>query len=271
MHKFTHGLATITALAALLMLAPGAALAQEDADAVTEESNKGEEIFDKVIEALGGDAYLNLPSFGRRGRLYDFDRGVLTGPGTRFTNYLKFPDKEWLEFGKRGNIVYLYNGDAGWELDKQGITDASPESVETWSETSAKDPEYLIRFRVREEKLPIYYNGTEFLDNRVVHILEIIDSDSESMVLYIDSNTYLPMQLRYSRHNELLRARVPIIEYYGKYIEVGGVMVPYHITRVRNGERVLEVFMKDVWFDEELTDEFFTLESLEARWKKVKR
>ena len=105
----------------------------------------------------------------------------------------------------------------------------------------------------------------------MAQILEIIASDLESMMLYVDSRTFLPMQLRYSRHNELLRARVPIIEYYGRYLEVGEVMVPFHITRERNGERVLEVFIRDVWFDEETPDDFFTRESLEARWKKVKR
>ena len=270
MRRLTKVISVLAILSLLLL--PGAALAQESNEAAaTEEVGKGEEIFDKVIEALGGDAYLNLPGFVRTGRLYDFDRGVLSGPGSRFTNYVKFRDKEWMQFGKRGNIVYLYNGEVGWELDKQGITDASPESVEGWAETNAKDPEYLFRFRVREEKLPIYYNGTEFLDNRMVHILEIIDSDSESMLIYVDSRTHLPMQLRYSRHNELLRARVPITEYYGKYIEIGGVMIPFHISRERNGERVLEVFMKDVRFDEETPDEFFTRESLEARWKKLKR
>ena len=244
------------------------------ADAETEsdaEVGQGEEIFAKVIEALGGDAFLNVAALVREGRIYSFEGGVLSGPGQRFKNYVKFRDKEWTEFGKHGRIVYLYSGEEGWELDRQGISDASPESVENWSETTRLDPEYLLRFRVREEEMPIYYNGKEFLDNRMAHVLEIFDEDSESLVLYLDARTYLPMQLRYSKRNPLLRSREPVIEYYGKYIDIDGVLTPFHIMRERNGEKVLEVFLKDVILSEDVPDEFFTRENLEKRWKKVKR
>ena len=260
-------------LGAALLLVAGTARAQDaETDVATgADVGRGEEIFAKVIEALGGDAFLNVASLFREGRIYGFEGGVLSGPGQRFKNYVKFRDKEWTEYGKRGNIVYVYNGEEGWELDRQGITDASPESVESWAETNRLDPEYLLRFRVREEELPIYYNGKEFLDNRMVHILEILDEDSESLLLYLDARTYLPMQLRYSKRNPLLRSREPVIEYYGKYIDIDGVQVPFHIARERNGVKVLEVFMKDVVLSEDVPDEFFTRENLEKRWKKVKR
>lgn len=256
-------------LAMLLLGAPLAARAQEQAAA--EPPDRGQQVFDKMIEALGGEKYLTLTGMLREGRIYDFDSGVLAGSGTRFKDYLKFPDREWLEFGKKGNIVYLYSGEQGWELDKQGITEATPESLKGWQEGNNKDPEYLFRFRVREEELPIYYNGKEFVDNRMVHILEILDSDNESVMVYVDSRSYLPVQLRYSRHDELRRGRVPIVEYYGKYIDVGGVQVPFHFTRERDGQRVMEVFFKEVTLDDETPDGFFTLENLEARWKKVKK
>lgn len=251
--------------ALLLLSAPGAAQDETSPEA----RNKAEEIFDKVIEALGGDAFLNVTDMAREGRIYDFNQGRLASAGSRFKNYLKFPAMEWMEYGKKGNIVYLNNGEQGWELDRQGINDQTPEAVENWREGNKRDFEYLLRFRVRDEKLSLYYLGKEYIDNRMTHILEIVDADSESVKLYVDSRTYLPMQFRYSRHSELRRGRVPIVEYYGKYVDINGVQTPLHIAREQDGDRVMEVFLKVVTLNVNLEDSFFTRANLEVRWEKV--
>ena len=281
-------------LAAALLLFPAISVAQdpvpEDApeeavEAVEQETavaepaeepaeeiplGKAEQVLQKVIEALGGEAYLNVRNFYREGRLYDFDHGQLASAGLRFRNYVAFPDKEWMEYGKKGKIAYLNNDAEGWELDKQGINEQTPEAIENWQEGNRRDFEYLFRFRVKEDNLPLYYLGKEYLDNRMAHIIEIVDTDNEGIKLYIDASTYLPMQIHYSRHSALRRGRVQVAEYYGKYVTVDGIRIPLHISRDRDGQRVFEVFMNSVTLNEDLTENFFSKENLEAHWKKVK-
>lgn len=244
------------------------AAAEEAAEEVA--PSKAELVLQKVIEALGGEAYLNVRNLYREGRIYSFDHGQLASAGERFKNYVRFPAQEWMQYGKKGRIVYLNNDAEGWELDKQGINEQTPEAIETWQEGNRRDFEYLFRFRVQEDNLPLYYLGKEYLDNRMAHIIEIVDTDNEGIKLYIDASTYLPMQIHYSRHSALRRGRVQVAEYYGKYVTVDGIRIPLHISRDRDGQRVFEVFMNSVTLNEDLTENFFSKENLEAHWKKVK-
>src|SRR5690242_3394091 len=53
---------------------------------------------DEMIDALGGQAFLDAEDIHTSGRVYAFTRGDLSGLDT-FADYIKFPDMERTEFG----------------------------------------------------------------------------------------------------------------------------------------------------------------------------
>lgn len=257
------------ALAAMVLWA-AVATAQEPLS--TPAFDKGRQILEQTVEALGGEAFLNVTDIDREGRLYNFGRGELASPGEKFRDYVKFPGKEWLELGKDGKIVYLNNGEEGWELDRQGIREQTPEAIANFHRANKRDLEYLLRFRLREEGMQTYYLGMEFVDNRRAHLVELVDGDGESYKLYIDARNYLPMQLHTRRRDPASGERVPEVEYYGKYVMLQGVNTPLQLSRERVGLRTLEVFFdaEKVRYNTGIDDAFFTRENLEQRWEKVK-
>ena len=239
------------------VVAVGTLAGQESATPPT--AGQAEEILNRMLEALGGEKFLNVKDITRRGRLYGFNRGELSSPGDRFVDYLKFPGKERLEMGKDGKIVYLNDNDQGWELDRQGIREMTPEQIENFQEGNRRDYEYLLRFRARGEKVQVYYLGREFADNRRVHVLELVDA-----------RTYLPVQLHYRERDVLSGEWVEMTEYFGKFINVQGIQTPKQFTRERARLRSLEVYFSEVQYNTGLSDELFTRPSLEAHWQKVK-
>lgn len=259
----------VLTLTALMLFIAVAASGQEEATAAAM-VDRAERTFNAVIEALGGEKFLGVQDITRRGRLYSFSRGELSSPGERFLDYVKFSDKERLELGKKGKIVYLYNEEEGWELDKQGIRDMSPEAIEDFLENNRRDFEYLMRFQARGEKVNIYYLGREFVDNRRASILELVDERGESTKLIVDANTNLPMQLRYRERHPVTGDWLDVVEYFGKYVNVGGVETPMQFTRERAGNRSLEAYFSDVQYNTGISDELFTRTALEQHWQKVK-
>lgn len=233
-------------------------------------TSKAEEILQQTIEALGGENYLGVRDMMRRGRLYSFARGNLASPGDRFIDYVKFPGKEWLQFGKKGKIVFLNNGEQGWELDRQGVREQLPEQIEQFKEGNLRDLEYLLRFRIHQEKFQYYYLGREFHDNRRVHVLELVDENNESIKLLIDARTYLPVKRHHREREPLTGEWVELDEYYGKYINVQGIQTPMQLTRERGGFRSLEVHFSKVKYNDGVPDEKFTRAALEKHWRKVK-
>lgn len=252
----------------ILAVAVGSLAGQEGAGPPT--AGKAEEVLNRTLEALGGAKFLSVSDIVRRGRLYSFNRGELASPGERFVDYLKFPGKERLEMGKDGKIVYLNDNDQGWELDRQGIREMTPEQIENFQEGNRRDYEYLLRFRARGEKVEVYYLGREFADNRRVHVLELVDDRGDSYKLLVDARTYLPMQLHYRERDVLSGEWVDVTEYFGKFISVQGIKTPMQFTRERAGLRSLEVHFREVQYNSGLSDELFTRPSLEAHWQKVK-
>jgi hypothetical protein len=234
--------------------------------------DKAREALDRTIAALGGAAFLNVREIQRRGRLYSFDRGELAGPGEHhFVDYVKLPDKERSEFGKKGNIVYVNNGEEGWELDRQGVREQTPEAIRDFHEGNRHDLDYLLRYRLTESGMQAYYLGSEFSDNRRAYVIELVDERSESVKLLVDVQTYLPMQLRYRTRDALSGEWVDVTDTFGNYISVQGVQTAKIFSRERAGKRTLEVFWSEVHYNSGLSDELFSRGSLEARWQKAKK
>jgi len=205
----------VTLCVLALAVAVGMLAGQEGTGPPT--AGQAEEVLNRMLEALGGEKFLSAKDIIRRGRLYSFNRGELSSPGERFVDYLKFPGKKRLELGKDGKIVYLNDNDQGWELDRQGIREMTPEQIENFQESNRRDYEYLLRFRPRGEKVEVYYLGREFADNRRVHVLELVDERGDSSKLLVDARTYLPMQLRYRERDVLSGEWVAVTEYFGKF------------------------------------------------------
>lgn len=232
---------------------------------------EAEQIFDRMIKAMGGQAFVDVTEIDGRGRIYSFNRGELSSAGDRFVYFAKLPGKERIEFGKKGNIAYVNAGDVGWELDRQGIREQTPEQVEDFQQASRRDINNVLRSRARGQNIKLYLVGREFVDNRPVHLLELVDDRDESVKLYIDAGNYLPLQLRYRERDILTREWLDVIEYYGKYITVQGIKTPMYIARTRGKVRVLEVYFSELRYNSGIPDSLFTRESLEERWASLKK
>ena len=233
-------------------------------------SGEAEQIFDRMLQAMGGQALLDVAEMDGRGRIYSFNRGELSSAGDRFVYYSKLPGKERIEFGKKGNIAYVNAGDQGWELDRQGIREQTPEQIEDFQQSNRRDINNVLRFRARNEHIKLYLVGREFVDNRPVQILELVDDRNESVKLYIDAGNYLPLQLRYRERDILTREWLDVIEYYGKYITVQGIKTPMHIARTRGNVRVFEAYFSELRYNSGVPDSLFTRESLEEDRKSTR-
>src|SRR6266550_8487978 len=81
-----------------------------------ENSAKAKAVLDQAIQALGGDAYLNIQDLSQQGRTYSFHHGETTSTGTLFWRFVKFPDKERIEVTKQRDVASAYNGDNAYQI-----------------------------------------------------------------------------------------------------------------------------------------------------------
>ncbi len=81
---------------------------------------KAKVLVDQMIEALGGNAYLNIQDISQEGRTYSFHLGESEGVGVLFWRFYKFPDKERVELTKKAVMSFMsIVGIQGFEITLQ--------------------------------------------------------------------------------------------------------------------------------------------------------
>lgn len=248
----------------LLALALAWPLAAQD-QTLKESEEKARKVLDEMIQAFGGQAYLSLRDSTCEGRMANYARGDLSGFGY-FYYFEKQPDKERVEYGKKRNIIYVNNGDKGWELDRAGVHDSTPEAIARFQEQNRRDLGTILRRRLKEEGMTLRYLGTEIIDLHPADIVELTDKDGQVIRLVINQSTRLPVLTIYEVGDETSHARIEESERYGNYQPIQGVQTPFYLARERNGRRIFEVFFTGCQYQTNLPDSLFSRESLDEAW-----
>jgi len=260
--------ASLLALAAVAAPRPGAA--QDDQFLMPEESAaKAKQILQQTIDALGGSAYLNVHDETCTGRLGQFDHsGELTGFG-HFVDYEIPPDKERQENLPKRNIIEVYNGNKGWDLDRGGVSEAPAVDLADFVEGNEKDLDNVLRFRIHEPDMVFRYGGPDIVDLKQVDWVELVDPDNRTIRIAIAKATHFPIRKIVDTRDPKTRMKSEEIEYYSNYHPLQGVETPFQITRERNGIKIWQVFFDTCQYNTNLSDSLFTRDSLEERWAKV--
>src|ERR1700730_3708384 len=94
-----------------------------------ENARKAKALVDQAIQALGGNAYLNIQDVSQEGRSYGFHLGQSEGVGVLFWRFYKFPDKDRIELTKKRDVAYVYRGDQGFEITYKGTRSEDRKAV----------------------------------------------------------------------------------------------------------------------------------------------
>jgi hypothetical protein len=258
-------------IACVCLTAAPRALAQEDNTVLLPEQSaaKAKAILQQAIEALGGPTYLNVHDVTCQGRLSQFGHsGELNGFG-HFVDYAQPPLKDRTENLPKRNIISVFNGDKGWELDRGGVSEATITDLATYEEDTKKDIDNILRSRIHESGMIFRYGGLDVVDYQESDWVELVDSDNRTFRIAIARTTHLPVRKVVDTRNANTRMRTEEVEYYSNYHPISGIQTPYQITRERNGIKVYQVFFDKYEYNTSVPDSLFTKESLEERWAKV--
>jgi hypothetical protein len=202
---------------------------------------KAQELLDRAVQALGGEAFLRAKSLTTRGRIFAITEGTTTGFAP-FQSTVEFPEKRRLVYGKDKPVILVNDGERGWQLDRYGTIRQPPEQIRRWRLANRYSLENLLRRVIHEAGLLIQDGGTDFVDNLPAHVVEITDADKVHVRLYLHKVTFLPVRIAYRVQNAETHEWDEFVDVYGEYRQFQGIQTPLHITRFLNHERFSEVF-----------------------------
>jgi hypothetical protein len=222
-----------------------------------ENARKAKSLIDQMIQALGGNAYLNIQDVSQEGRFYGFHLGQSEGVGTLFWRFYKFPDKDRIELTKKRDVVYVYRGDQGFEITYKGTRSDEPKSVADYLRRREYSLDWVIRKWLSQPGIALFYEGHTVAAQKDTEQVTVMTSSSQSVTLYIDSSTHLPVKKTYSSRDPTDKERNIEDEVYDNYRPVQGVMTPFSVTRFYNGDMSNQRFMNSVSYNKSLSDSMF--------------
>jgi hypothetical protein len=223
---------------------------------------RGRQIIDKTINALGGDGFRFLQTRTEQGRAYSFYREQLTGLTLArfYTKYTADGEVQRQAFGKKLDDVVILTPAAGWEITYRGARPLPDDRIKQFRETMLHDVFYILRSRINEPGMTFEARGHDVVENQPVEVVDVFDADNRNVTLYIHSSTWLPVKQRFQRWDPVIKDRREEVTRYTKYRESGnGVVWPYGIQRERDGEKIFELYSERVVIGEDLKNDMFQL------------
>lgn len=220
----------------------------------------GRRVIDQCIQALGGDAFRQLPGILETGKAYHFYNDRVTGlaPAKIYTRYLDTPrgdaaagktlrEVQRQVLGKNNDETVLLSASEGWDVTYRGAEAIPADKIDQFRETTLTDVFYILRARLAEPNTSFFSRGTDVVENQPTEIVDYYDADNRNVTLWIHSSTWLPVRQLVKRWDPLIQDRRDEVTHFTKYREAGnGVMWPHEIERDRDGEKMSQLISDSV-------------------------
>lgn len=219
---------------------------------------KAKVILDVGIQALGGQAYLTWQEQSTEGRGYSFHHGEPNSLGTLFWRFREYPDKERVELTKQRDVVELFTGEKGYEVTYRGVRNLDPkDELQPYLRRHHYSLDLVLREWLKQPDVALFYEGQTVAAQKETEQVTIMNNKNEAVTLNFDINTHLPVKKSFSWRDPTDQQRNTEEEIYDNYRPIQGVMTPFDITRMYNGEMAAQSFLTAASYNQPLADTLF--------------
>ena len=222
-----------------------------------ENALKAKAILDQGIQALGGQAYLTIRDREQQGKTYGFHHGRSSGAGYPFWSFSQFPDKERFELTKERDIAELYIGNKGYEITYKGPHPLEKKDLDDYLRRRRFSLDTVLRTWVNDPGVVLLFEGFAIAAQHPSQRVTLINNQDESVTLYFDNDTHLPVKKSFSWRDPVDRQKNLEEEVYENYRQVSGVMAPYNVTRYFNEDMASQRFLNSVTINQGLDPAMF--------------
>lgn len=263
--KFRHPLNLVTrsALAACLAALLWSCLGQSGvvAFAAGDGDHKARQVLQAAIEAMGGDKYLGVRNSTSSGRYFAFRKGRKSF--TRFQDWTVYqpPVRSRFQLGKgKRSTVWIYNLglDKGWKLEgEDSLESLTEEEIKDFKRVVRKDMDYILRQRLDEEGLSLFYYGPDDISGAGdTEAVEVLDLNNDAVVLFFNRETHLPVKVETHFQDKFGFRHKEEVEFYNWHW-IDGVYAPLRIDVFVDEEVSRQRFLEDLAFNAPVPEAYF--------------
>jgi hypothetical protein len=271
---------TLILIAAILLTAPQRLRAQASdipsaapasATPGQSDTDRGRQLIDQMVTALGGEMWLNRATIQLDGRTSSFFHGEpnpyiteyheqrrLPAPGQPEADRIGFlTDRGMIEPGKKIDVVQIWIAGNGTEITFKGQIALPKEQVEDYYRRRAHSIEDVVHNWLKAPGVMVVSEGTVMVVRRLADRVTVLTADNDAVTLDLDATTHLPLRRTFRWRNTQFNDHDEESETYDDYHTIQGLPTPLTITRYHNGEMSNQRFLTRVVYNLPLDPSLF--------------
>ncbi len=238
------------------------------------DTKKPREVVAAAIEAMGGKNYLDVKNSQSSGQYFTYDREGRKGYAKYFdwTNLNPVKWRFQLGEGKRQEVeIYNLEMGKGWSLEgKDTVADLKAEDVENFRKSVKRDIDILLRQRLDEEGMNLYYYSPDDVAGAGdTEAVEFLDSTNQSVIVFFDTKTHLPAKLETQTTDKLGLRHKEEVEYF-TWFNIQNVLTPLRTDVHVDGQMSQQRFVEKIEYNVAIPDDFFLEPKIEKKTEKKK-
>jgi hypothetical protein len=218
---------------------------------------KARTLLDTMIQAMGGPAFMNVQDMEQQGRSYTFHHGTPSGGGP-FWRFWKWPDKDRYELTKQRDVIYIYNGDQGWEITFKGTRAEDADELKEYLQAREYSLNDVLRKWLNQPGTALFYEGFGLAQDKQVDKVSVMNDKGEAVTIFIDQLTHLPVKKSYWIRDPVSKEKDEESEVYDNWRLEQGINTAHTIVAMRNGDMTRQRFIQSVTYNQGIPDSKFS-------------
>jgi hypothetical protein len=259
---------TLLAVALLMLAVPRTIHTQSTDDEAAKNAAKARAALDAMVQAMGGQAWLDMKNQMRQGHVAGFDHGNPGDGTTLYWEYHAYPDHDRIEFTKHRDVVQFYIGREGWEVTYRGKKALPQDQVDDYLRRRDHSIETAVKVWLKDPNTILVYEGQRLAERHLADTVTLISAENEAVTIQMDTQTHLPLRRTFQWRDPVFKDKNLDAEEYDDYHAVDGLPTAFMITRFKNDEMISQRFLDHVSYNQQLAPDFWSVDAAEHRIKK---
>lgn len=258
----------VAVLALILMACPLRTQTQTSEDAAAQNAKKARVVLDQMVQALGGQAWLNQKNVMRQGQVAAFFHGHPDVGTTEYFEFHQWPDHDRTEFTKHRDVVQFYIGRTGEEVTYKGKAALPQEQVDDFLRRRDHSIETVIKKWLPDPNTILVYEGQRLAERHLADQVTLISSDNEAVTIQMDTQTHLPLRRTFQWRDPIYKDKNTDAEEYDDYHDMEGFPTAFTISRYKNDDEIRQYYLLHVKYNQDLPPDFWDVDGAVKRIKK---
>jgi hypothetical protein len=225
---------------------PTSSIAAPTSSAEDASSKKAREALNAMVQALGGDTWLNQQNAYIDGRIAGFYQGKPTGATVRYWDW-RTPTSERIDMTEKKTDKHdwsqIFAGKECWEITFRGKNPVPKDQCAEAIRRREHSIEAAAHVWMKDPSTVLMYEGQSLAERHLAQQVTLLNAENDSITIQIDAMTHLPLRRTYFWRDPVYKDRNEEVEEYDDYHNIEGIQTPFTITRLHNGDMTRQSFV----------------------------